>query len=327
MIDTRRDELTERYVWAVARHLPASMREDVSEELRGTIEDMAADRGDEHAVREVLLDLGEPAALAARFSGARRHLIGPAVYDDYIRLLKALAVTVLPLVLVAFLVVRFWDPDQAVVPGILSAVGSTIGVAIQIGFWATLTFAIIERSASGVEALRETTSRGVWTPEDLPAAPGPRQIGLGDTVASLVMLAALLVYVVLQHFRSTFTDADGQAVPMLDPALWDFWLPLLMVLVLAGMALEVWKYREGVWSWRVTVANVALDLALLAYFGTLVAVTDVLNPAWTARLEQEADVDPGTGVTVTVVVIAAIVVWDAVEGLMKHRGLPETAAV
>ncbi|MFD0451587.1 hypothetical protein ACFQZK_12695 [Rhodococcus aetherivorans] len=76
-------ELVDRYLHAVLVHLPRSRRDDVAAELRRRIDDAAADRD----VREVLAGLGSPEDLARTYRGAPRHLIGPRLYDTYLRVL------------------------------------------------------------------------------------------------------------------------------------------------------------------------------------------------------------------------------------------------
>ena len=94
--------LTDRYVWAVQRSLPERQRHDIDRELRGTIADTIDGKiegGTKPAVaeREVIAELGDPYRLAAGFADRPLHLIGPALFPDYVRLLKVLYVIVLPI--------------------------------------------------------------------------------------------------------------------------------------------------------------------------------------------------------------------------------------
>lgn len=77
-----KNDLTERYIYAVTRRLPRKQREDVSMELRGLIDDMLDERcGDvvptEKDIRVVLTELGTPQELYARYDEeADKCLIG-----------------------------------------------------------------------------------------------------------------------------------------------------------------------------------------------------------------------------------------------------------
>src|SRR4051794_10723231 len=87
--------LTDRYVAAVLRSVPQPRREEIATELRASIEDMGEGRTDAGAdvaaaEREVLTEMGDPAALAARYADRRLQLIGPTYYLAWERLLKLL---------------------------------------------------------------------------------------------------------------------------------------------------------------------------------------------------------------------------------------------
>lgn len=94
--------LTDRYIAEVVRRLPEAQRDDIAAEIAGTVEDMvaaelgprpdAAGRGPDHDAAEltVLARLGDPAALARQYSGARQYLIGPGVYPVWAQVLRRL---------------------------------------------------------------------------------------------------------------------------------------------------------------------------------------------------------------------------------------------
>ena len=86
-------DLIERYLYAVAKRLPKEQRADIEKELAGLIDDMLAEKaaGGEPSpedVRAVLLELGKPADLAAKYRGSKNCLIGPDYYGFYITVLK-----------------------------------------------------------------------------------------------------------------------------------------------------------------------------------------------------------------------------------------------
>lgn len=78
-------EMIERYIYAVTQKLPQSQREDIAVELRGLIEDMVEERvgdtADEKVVEEVLLELGSPREMALKYTGKKRYLIGPELFE------------------------------------------------------------------------------------------------------------------------------------------------------------------------------------------------------------------------------------------------------
>ena len=98
--------LTDRYVTAVLTGVPedsgpmstARLRASIGEavEARVTRGEAPAD-----AERAVLTELGDPMRVSAEYSGRPLHLIGPALYPDYVRLLRLLLAIIVPIVGVA----------------------------------------------------------------------------------------------------------------------------------------------------------------------------------------------------------------------------------
>lgn len=72
-------ELIDRYVYDVTRRLPEKMRQDIGEELRTLIEDMAEDKD----IEDVLEELGDPTILARKYRGDSGSLISGVYYDSY----------------------------------------------------------------------------------------------------------------------------------------------------------------------------------------------------------------------------------------------------
>ncbi|WP_394297053.1 HAAS signaling domain-containing protein [Nocardiopsis valliformis] len=82
--------------------LPRRQRGDIEAELRALVADGVEDRGKTGAdpvtaEREVLTELGAPRRLASGYADRPLFLIGPDLYLDYVRVLKALLSTLVPL--------------------------------------------------------------------------------------------------------------------------------------------------------------------------------------------------------------------------------------
>lgn len=91
--------LTDRYLAATLRSVPADRRDEIDTELRASIADMidgrTADGADAAtAERDVLNELGDPAQLAASYANRRLQLIGPEYYLAWQRLLIVLVSTI-----------------------------------------------------------------------------------------------------------------------------------------------------------------------------------------------------------------------------------------
>ncbi|MGW0215936.1 permease prefix domain 1-containing protein [Micromonospora chokoriensis] len=308
--------LTDRYLAATLRSVPAPRRDEIASELRASIDDMIEGRTDggqdaTTAEREVLTELGNPDVLAARYADRRLQLIGPTYYLLWLRLLKLLLSFIPALVGTVVTVVEAAEGKGfgAIGPGLVAA----MQVAVQITFWLTLTFAIIERTQAAVD-LPE------WTVDQLPDAPVRRGIPLADTIASVIMLVLTIGYLPFQHYQSWVRGTDGENIPLLDPALWSFWLPALIVVLVLSVIFEVVKYRIGRWTWGLFGVKALLNLAFSVPLAWLALTDRLLNPALGERLSWVAEVGNRESIGLAIAVgTAAVVIWDLVDTARKTR--------
>ena len=166
-------ELTERYLAAALGSIPQRQRADVETELKSSIADAIDDRiqaGEEPgaAERAVLEGLGDPTLLAAGMTGRPMYLIGPDLFPDYRRLLTLLIGVVVPIAGISVGLVDLFR-GGTIGSAIVAGGGVAITVAVHLGFWVTLAFALIERADTARESNRDARDIfGPWTLESLP---------------------------------------------------------------------------------------------------------------------------------------------------------------
>ncbi|MET8307922.1 permease prefix domain 1-containing protein [Micromonospora sp. NPDC005173] len=308
--------LTDRYLAATLRSVPTQRRDEIATELRASIEDMIEDRtggGQDTTTveREVLTELGNPDLLAARYADRRLQLIGPTYYIVWLRLLKLLLSFVPAIVGTVVAVIDVADGKGFGAIG--SGIAIAIEVAVQIAFWLTLTFALIER-------FQPVAGLPDWTVDQLPDVPVHRDISLADTIASVAMLVLTIGYLPFQHYQSWVHETDGGNIPILDPALWSFWLPALIAVLLASMVFEIVKYRIGRWTWTLFGVKALLNLAFTVPVAWLALSDRLLNPALGDRLSWLAEGDNRNTLGAAIAVGAAVVlVWDLIDTATKSR--------
>lgn len=303
-------EMTDRYVATTLRTVTEKQRPEVEAELRASIRDavdtrVEAGEDKEVAESEVLADLGDPDRLAAGYTGRPPYLIGPEHFFDYRRLVSVLLATVVPVVMAMVAAAHMMeDGDIADVFGTM--IGAGMRVAVHIGFWATLVFALIERSDVKMPT-------GEWTPDRLPVRHGSRQVKLSDTVAALVFRVVAINAFILSRTVSPFTPDDGSFVPIFDLTVWDFWFPFLIGVLSVEIGFELVKYWVGRWTWPLASFNLALN-ALFAIPAVYLLATDRLfNPEFLAELPRQGlELD-----VIIIVVIVLAVTWDVVNGFRK----------
>ncbi|MFG2109160.1 permease prefix domain 1-containing protein [Micromonospora chersina] len=307
--------LTDRYLAATLRSVPQQRRAELADELRASIEDMIEDRtagGQDRgaAEREVLTELGNPEQLAARYTDRRLQLIGPRYFLVWWRVLRTLLTFIPAIVGVVTGVVKATvggEPGAAVGAGVASG----LQTAVQIAFWVTLCFAVLERTDTSLN-LPE------WTVDQLPEETRERHVTLVDSCASIVFLLVAVAYLPWQHFQP-WLSGDGSRLPMIDPALWSFWLPALIVVLVAAMGLEIAKYRAGRWTWPLVAVNAALNLAFAAPLVWLLLTDRLLNPALIERFAWLREGGAEDVAQTATVVTAVIVVWDVIDSAVKAR--------
>lgn len=311
--------LTDRYVRATVADLDEAQRADVERELRATIEDMVEARADAgeppaEAERAVLTELGDPMRLAAGYSGRTLHLIGPGVYPHWVRLTRLLLAIIVPLAALGHVVARLLT-DAVVTDGIGAVAADTVGLALttalHVVFWTTLVFAVIERTSGSAEL-------GAWDPDQLPES-GEGRVGIAETAGSLVLLALVALALVWQQTSSPVRP-DGTPVPVLDPALWSGWLPLLLGVLAAQAVLVVAVSRAGHWTRRSAAVGATLDLAFAVPLLLLLRADRLFNPAFVEEMVRRGWQDAERDLTVSASIgIVIVLVWSLVDDARRAR--------
>jgi hypothetical protein len=325
--------LTDRYIAAAMRTVPEAQRADLAAELRGSIDDQIDARvedGDERDAAEyaVLTELGDPEKLAAGYTDRPLWLIGPRHYLDWWRLLTLLLWIVLPCAAFGVALAKVLA-GAAVGETIGAVVVTLLGVTVNLGFWTTLVFALVERSkvalprvpsvatppGFGLGRVRAPGLMGEWTPDHLPE-PRPKGAGFGEMVASLVFLAAVAGAVLWDLFIGFIPSEPG--LSFFDPGLWPGGITVLFALMAIEGALAVAVYAVGRWTIGFAVGNAVLAIAFSAPALWLLVNDALINPAYFPTLIPDGGGEVGAIVTtVSGFAIAALALWDIVDAFLK----------
>ena len=116
-------------------------REDITLELRSTIDDMLPEDYNEKDVKSVLEKLGSPVSLANGYLDRPMHLIGPRYFDVYTTLLKMIIPIAAVIALISMVAENFigYSGDQAVLNVIFQLIGKGIGEILK---WASMYFLV-----------------------------------------------------------------------------------------------------------------------------------------------------------------------------------------
>ncbi len=316
--------LTDRYLSAVTQHLPHDQAPDVARELRATIEDtiearvaQGADRAE--AEREVLMQMGRPELLSAAYGGRSLWLIGPALYPDYVRLLRVLLPTMLAVLGVVWVIGLVAEGAESVGEVVTSGLGLLWQASVQLVFWVTVVFAVLERTRPEAERGRPLVE---WTPDHLPEVTEGRQIGRVEAAFGVLFLGLLLLFV-LDNLAGVSFGTDF--VQVLDPGMAPAWKVAVVAVVAASVAVEVVKLVAGRWSMPLAVANAAVDLLFLSVVAVLWVRDELLNPTMDEALSAVTEALGATAdgawwettVAITLGVFVLVTIWDLVDGFRK----------
>lgn len=306
-------ELTDRYIDATVRPLPADLQQDVREELTASIADAVEariDQGEDPAAAEraALTELGDPSSLAAGFAERPLHLIGPRYYSAWRQLLTTLLLIVPPIAMLGAGVAHAIT-GASVGAAIGEAIAMGVSVIVHVCFWVTLVFVILERTG--------TETGATWDVDQLPEK---RSTGAGrrDLIPTLVFIALMLGLLAWDVTRG-LAVFDGSTLQVLHPSLWPGGILVLAALLLLEAGLAIAIFVRGHWSTTAAIINTALAVAFVSWALTLLGRDRLLNPEL-LELARASGVDAGTVNTLGVVLVVGIVggsAWDVIDGWIK----------
>jgi HAAS domain-containing protein len=270
--------LVDRYLELVRKQLPRSLRDDVAAELRETllsqIEAKQAEDGrpmTDDDVAEMLKRYGAPDAVAARY-GAPQHLIGPAVYPLYARVLKVVLLICGALLLIGAITSALTSDRPAItILGVLWT-GALITVANVTVI--TLLFARLDRM--------HVDMTEAWDPRALLGQEPPQSVRRWGAFAALVMTTFWLLWWidVLPINRWLIWSR----LPLRAAPIWDSLTPLIVTLMIVSIIVNAVAIARPRWIRLYEAVDVVLDLGtgVMLYLALrareFVVVTDPAAP-------------------------------------------------
>ncbi|MEU3017209.1 hypothetical protein ABZ635_07445 [Nocardiopsis sp. NPDC007018] len=301
MSDQTRSTLTDRYVWSVTRHLGPDTGPDVARELRGSIQE-----------REALTELGDPDQLAREYGERPRYLIGPGVYPEYVRLLRALLAVLLPLTLALVLIEGFVSASSDPGDVVLGPLVALLAVTVHVSFWVTLAYAVIEWARPADARDRPLLA---WDTAQLPEEPA-RGVGAGE---SLLHAAVTVLMIALLAWQLTGVSNPDTQLQVLNPDLSLLWGALLVgpFLVEAVVLLAAW--RLGRWTPALAVGNVLASATWAVVAVWLLLRGDLIVPDLPERIGAVFGVAADWSVAPLPLAVAVIALsaWEIVSCLRR----------
>ncbi|MHB1454903.1 MAG: HAAS signaling domain-containing protein [Saccharofermentanales bacterium] len=279
------DSLTDRYVYAVTKRLPAKQRSDIEMEIRSLIDDMLHDlypgkEAEPESVDAVLSELGNPSVLADQYRGKKTFLIGPEYFDVYFIVLKIVLAAVMGGIVIAMVLKNIVAPPANFLMSAADLVSTVMSAAFQGFAWVTIIFALIERYAdpSVKKDLPDTKSPSrSWKPEDLPHVPEQNAlIRKSEPIVGIIfgVLFLVLLNTAPQIFGVIFTmNESARIIPFFNLDRFDSFLPLLNVIICLGLLKESFRLFEGKHTLRLSTASLILGACSL-----VMTISVIINP-------------------------------------------------
>ncbi|MEE3952399.1 hypothetical protein [Peribacillus frigoritolerans] len=326
-------ELIELYIQEVTRRLPEKNRADIALELQSTIEDMLPVDHTEQDVKAVLLKLGDPVTLASGYRDRPMHLIGPRYYDVYISLLKM----ILPIAAVISLIALvgdnpFRDTGNTVMEAILKIIGKgisgIISTGIQVFFWLTLSFAILERLDTSKDQSPVTKDLKPWTPEnlkDIPNISKKKAVTMVEVFASLLGLSVFAaLYFNAANLLGVYEKRNGSLI-FVTPSfnqdvLNSYWL-LVSCVIIIGVLLAIYKLFLGRWTLKLAFFHAIYQLLYTLAFIIIISNPDLLNPEFLAYQRTLFSIDEWKSSIYWGLILISIIfaAYDTYQGFRKAK--------
>ena len=266
-------DLTERYLYAVTKRLPAAQRADIEKELRGLIEDMVSGRTGENEpekkdVEAVLLELGKPSELAAKYRGSKNYLIGPDYFGTYTTVLKIVLAAVAGGLTIALIVGFFTEDREHILKSSINFLSGMIPALFQAFGWVTVIFAIMQKFNAKIDEENKE-----WNPKELPEVPAEKaRIKKGEPIAGIIFtVLVIILFNSAPNLLGIYNFSGNMTfIPFFDLTVFKSILPLIDVLLGLGILKEVFRLVFEKYNFKlaaaVTLINVCSVLLIVYIF-------------------------------------------------------------
>ena len=290
-----KNDLIERYIYAVTKRLPKKIQDDVSQELRTLIDDMLSERcGDttpnEYDIKSVLTELGTPSELSDKYNPETdKCLIGAPYYSTYKYVLKIVMIcTGLGLILSAVLtsVFTYFETSTFNVTdfftGLFNEILLTVPSGLIWGFaFVTILFAIFYRKGVKIETKLD----------DLPPVPKKKQqISKGDSIFGLVFSVIFLcIFLTVPQIICVIKTDPFVTIPIFNTEVVRSLWYLTASFSALGIIREVVKLIEGRYSKKVMVTSICANVGSAIITVLWLLRDNLINPEFTANISTIFD--------------------------------------
>lgn len=322
-------DLVERYLGAIARHLPDGQKKDVTAELRDVLlsqieeeEERLGRPQTREELEALLIRFGHPLTVSGRYRKVQ-HLIGPEVFPFWWAAVKAVTAVILAIWVVMTIVLVVSGDNFAGARN--SQESSLVGVLVFAFGAITLVCALIERYGKTAFLMK-------WKPRDLPPAGGKLKSRFERVVEIGMGVVAILWWTGVIHFRQFIPDY-GMTLELAP--IWK----TMFVPILAYLGFELGMNFLALLRPGLIVINRVMSLLrnlfALGILGVVYRAGHYLVVDWhvwrpDVKAEVQANFDTGMriGLAVTILIFAALAavdLWRLYQASRDRKGAPIAA--
>lgn len=278
-----KNDLIDRYIYAVTRWMNQKMREDVTQELGGLIDDMLTERcggaaPTEKDIRVVLTELGSPAELAGQYAGESKNcLIGQPYYRTYRFVLKIVLACVAFGMTVSAVIVGVMQ-QQVWYEILFSWLGHMWSGMLQGFAIVTILFSVFDRLG--------TQLGEPFNFDDLPPVPKKHEtISVWESGTGIALLLVfLIVFLTAPQILCMIVPETHEFIPIFNIDLIRASWYIIVLFSLAGIVRDGMKLYERRYTKRVMITTLICDVLSAALAVWWLTRPDMISPDFTALI-------------------------------------------
>ena len=316
--------LIEIYINQVIKNLPIAEREEIKKDLNADILNMLPDDHTENDIRKVLIQLGDPQILADEYRNKKRYLIGPRLFDGYLKLLRIVLPIVAVIGAVIFILDSIFDNQNInLVELFAGSLASLMQAALTAFAGITIIFAVFEHNN-----VSSPFKKKQWTVDDLKISdivvkPISRAEGIASIVFSIIFL--MILYFSPQLIGWYFIDNDiVMTIPLFDLDVLQHFMPLIVLSLLFSIITATLKIISGYWNIKLAFVNLINNFFSAIVWIMIFTNQNVFNAAIFEKLSSVLDISLiritglfGIGIKVLIALIAIGLIADSISGFKK----------
>ncbi|WP_252315848.1 hypothetical protein [Sinobaca sp. H24] len=203
-------------------------------------------------------------------------------------------------------------------------IGAVLNIVAHVFFWSVLVLIFLERIGVNRDGNSSALTGKPWKPEDISntlTTPWKKTISKASIYLSFFWTVFLTI--------AFFTFANGTSadeISLFNIPLLHAFLPFVVILAAAALALNLYKRKVGYWNKSLAVSNAVFHFAFVVFLIVFASRASLFNPAFMLYLSERFAIPVGLIelyqyiVLWTIVLsIISFVIYQAISGFKKAR--------